>query len=407
MPNPVDRNSRLNVDLVVIHPTTEFGGAERHSVELITELHKRGLRILLIECGQPIISSRLDLPLDSVFLISTELSISSKDNSDINSWKELLDKVESERVLIVKPGYHIGSTEFYVLLKSHFKKLISIEHTPPPARHKWSSQIHFDRRIRTGFWWYSQHFNLKKRSRTFDRTITVSHFNKSCLIEDALVPKKRIIVCQNGINPNIWKMDKEKAQEFRKKLNIPDDSFLFGCIGRLAPEKGYELAIDAFKNFQERGDTSNCYLILIGEGRMRGELEQRAASAQGKIIFLGFMNDLVPAYSAINVVLFTSHYKKFWSGESFGLTLAEAMSCECCIIAINMGATPEIIGECADACELIKTRDTNAWSAAMKKYSVTPREILAERGTRLRQRVLEHYDASSTYPHLIDVLMSA
>ena len=266
--------------------------------------------------------------------------------------------------------------------------------------------MHFNRHVRVGLWWYREYFGLKRRAALVDHVITVSNFNKLCLIENALVPSARIIICPNCIDANFWRKDHEKARDFRRQFNIPDDAFLFGCVGRLAPEKGFELAIDAFRKLQKSGGANNSYLVLVGEGKMRNELESQARDSNGKILFTGFLNDLVPAYSAMDVGLFTSHHEKFWSGESFGLAMVEAMACECGIIAMNKGATTEIIGERVDACELLETRDGEAWSGAMSRYASTPKNVLAERCAKLRKHVLEHYDTSSANARLVDAIMT-
>jgi glycosyltransferase involved in cell wall biosynthesis len=118
------------------------------------------------------------------------------------------------------------------------------------------------------------------------------------------------------------------------------------------------------------------------------------------------MSELVPAYSAMNAGLFTTHHNKFWSGESFGLSLIEAMSCECGVIAMNKGATTELIGNCSHISELLDTRDVDAWGFALNKYVSTPKDELEKRAAQLRKRVVENYDASLTYTRLVDTIMT-
>lgn len=399
--------SQITVDLVLIEPVKAFGGTERHTIGLIHELLQRGLRTAFIESGKTLVSSRINAKQGALTVITTNLTMSPKSKQESEAWIQLLRKFKTDRVLIIKPWHATGNSRFYKLLRENFAQIISIEHTTAPARIKWSTKLHIDRRVRTGFWWYKNYYELKMRANLIDRVITVSEFNKVCLINNSLVPSTRITVCPNGIDITVWQKDSVKARRFREQCNLPDDAFIFGCIGRLAREKGFELAIDAFIEFQKENSENNSYLVVIGEGEMRNELEKRARNANGKILFTGFMNDLVPAYSAISVGLFTSHHEKIWSGESFGLTLIEAMSCECGVIAMNKGATTEVIGECSDACELLETRDVDTWSLAMSKYANTSQDIFIERGAKLRKRVLDHYDASSTNARLVDVIMTA
>ena len=398
--------SKLTVDLVLIEHATAFGGAERHTVELIHALQQKGFRIAFIESGQSVVSSRICTSGSNITVISTQLSMSPSSKEEILAWKTLLQTFKTDRVLIVKQTYSTGSAKFFKLLKTTFKKVLSIEHSTVLPRNKWSSRVHFNRHVRSGLWWYREYFALKRRSTLVDHVITVSNFNKLSLIENALIPSDRITTCPNGIDTNFWRKEPEKAREFRRRFNIPDDAFLFGCVGRLTPEKGFELAVDAFKKIHKDGGPNNSYLIIIGEGKLRNELESHARDSNGTILFAGFLNELVPAYSAMDIGLFTSHHEKFCGGESFGLALIEAMSCECGVIAMSKGATTEVIGERADVCELLGTRDVDAWSVAMRKYAGISKNVLSERGAKLRKHVIEHYDVSSTNPRLIEAVMT-
>ena len=399
------KNESTAVDLILIERVTAFGGTERHTVGLIEELQRRGLRVAFIESGEPHVSSRIENRRACLTIVRTRLSTVPENMQEILAWKRMLQKFETRRVLIVKSSYGTGSFRFLGLLKLMFAHVVSIEHTTVPSRVKWSPKIHFERRLRTGVWWYRDYLNLKKRAMLVDHVITVSEFNKTCLSKNALVPGKKITVCVNGIDVSVWRRESFRGDKFRERFDIPGDALLFGCVGRLEAEKGFELAIDAFKKFQKCRERSNAYLIIIGEGRMRDEWRRRAERSEGRIIFTGFVEDLVPAYSAIDVALFTSHHEGVWSGESFGLTLVEAMACECGVIAMNKGATTEIIGDLTDACELLEARDVWGWAEAMRKYSYTPKEILAGHGSVLRRRVMERYDAKSTYSKLVDAVL--
>ena len=73
---------------------------------------------------------------------------------------------------------------------------------------------------------------------------------------------------------------------------------------------------------------------------------------------------------------------------------------------MSKGATTEVIGERADVCELLGTRDVDAWSVAMRKYAGISKNVLSERGAKLRKHVIEHYDVSSTNPRLIEAVMT-
>lgn len=406
MTDKTSTTPKISVDLVLIEPVKAFGGTERHTIELIHELQRKELRTAFIESGNPQVSSRIKTNRDILTIVTTELSMSPETRREFRAWTQLINQFKTDRALIIKPWNATGSTKFYELLKSRFKKIIVIEHTTVSARTKWSIHLHFNKRIRTSLWWYKNYYELKKRATLVDRIITVSNFNKSCLTKNTLVSAEKISVCPNGIDTNFWRKDVKKALEFRQKLNIPNDAFVFGCVGRLSPEKGFDLAISAFKEFQKHESARNSFLIIIGAGSMLSKLVHQARDTNKRILFTGFREELISAYSAMNAGLFTSHHDKYWSGESFGLSLIEAMSCECGVIAMNKSATAEVIGDCSNICELLETRDVDTWSLAMRRYVSASKDELEIRGAQLRKRVVENYDASITYARLVDNIMT-
>lgn len=114
-------------------------------------------------------------------------------------------------------------------------------------------------------------------------------------------------------------------EEIRKRYSIPQNDFVFGCVGRTTQEKGHEVLIKAFKKFldPEIFHKRNFYLIIAGGGSLEQELKKLAndLSISEKVIITGVFKeeDKVKFYSAFDVFIFPSY------AEGFGLSLAEAM----------------------------------------------------------------------------------
>jgi glycosyltransferase involved in cell wall biosynthesis len=102
--------------------------------------------------------------------------------------------------------------------------------------------------------------------------------------------------------------------------------------GRLSPEKGVDLAIDA-------AAAAGVPLQVAGAGP---EEEALRARAGGQVEFLGRLTPdrLAVVRRAAAVVLVPSR-----SDESFGLAALEAMGAGVPVIATNAGALPELLGE--------------------------------------------------------------
>ena len=104
-------------------------------------------------------------------------------------------------------------------------------------------------------------------------------------------------------------------------------------VSRLESEKNTGLAIHAFaENAPE-----NACLIIVGDGRERGALEELAHSQKlGKHIFFEGRQDPVAYYKSADIVLFSSHY------DGYGLVVAEALAAGKPVLSTDVGAAREL-----------------------------------------------------------------
>lgn len=92
------------------------------------------------------------------------------------------------------------------------------------------------------------------------------------------------------------------------------------AVGRLAPEKGFDLLIDAFAQLAARHPDWN--LVIMGEGPLRIDLEQRVArhGLGGRIALPGFDAHVRAAMRCADLFVLSSRY------EGFPNALLEAMA---------------------------------------------------------------------------------
>lgn len=167
--------------------------------------------------------------------------------------------------------------------------------------------------------------------------ITVSHFLKRKIISLGINDEK-IEVIYNGKNKEFYPRNKV---EVRRKLGLPLDKKIILNVGVLTPIKGTVYLINAFADLiKERDDL---LLIIIGEGPLRSELENKARSLnlEQYVQFIGFVpnEELVFWFNAADLFVLPS------LGEGFGIVIIEALSCGIPVVASNIGGIPEIINE--------------------------------------------------------------
>lgn len=134
----------------------------------------------------------------------------------------------------------------------------------------------------------------------------------------------------------IWNASNLAVQENVPRVIIPDDAFqgiTFGFLGRLVPEKGIDLLIDACKAIQQRPN----WRLLVG-GKHPSDDQHYKIMAQGlPVSFLGFV-DPAEFLSKVDVLIVPS----LWA-EPFGLTVIEAIASGVNVIGSDAGAIPEIL----------------------------------------------------------------
>lgn len=104
----------------------------------------------------------------------------------------------------------------------------------------------------------------------------------------------------------------------RQKWDIPSDARLIGTVGRLANEKRPGFLVEMLASLLEVG--SDCYLMFVGEGPLKSELEEQARELRviDRIRFAGLQESVAPLLSAFDVFAFPSAF------EGLGIALIEA-----------------------------------------------------------------------------------
>ena len=126
------------------------------------------------------------------------------------------------------------------------------------------------------------------------------------------------IVVNNGVDFRTFREAVESKSQIRSRLNIPDDVFVVGHIGRFSEQKNHLFLIDIFAELYERNKNSE--LILIGSGPTKEQVIQKAKllGVLQNIVFLSNRTDINQLLKCMDVFLFPSLF------EGLSVTLVEA-----------------------------------------------------------------------------------
>ncbi|MFX0136788.1 MAG: glycosyltransferase family 4 protein [Candidatus Hodarchaeota archaeon] len=169
-----------------------------------------------------------------------------------------------------------------------------------------------------------------------DKIILLNKTDFEYAIKNRIANVGKLIKIYNGIP--LDKFDFEiDIQKKKYSLNIPNDYFIVGSVGRLWEQKSPHDFIAAIPDVLKQ--VPNTYFLVIGNGHLRKDLESLSEklSIQNYIKFLGWRNDVPEILKILDVFVQTS----LWEGLS--LSILEAMATRKPIVATNIKGNNELI----------------------------------------------------------------
>jgi glycosyltransferase involved in cell wall biosynthesis len=137
--------------------------------------------------------------------------------------------------------------------------------------------------------------------------------------------------------------DAEAGQNFRRRFGLGTD-FVAGCVGRIKlRRKGQEVLVQAAAILKARGLRLKVVIVGAAYPGNENSLQSlkdliRESSLQDDIILTGELDDVKPAYAAMNVLVLPSAQP-----EPLGDVMMEAMAMGIPVIATNIGGPPEVV----------------------------------------------------------------
>lgn len=151
-----------------------------------------------------------------------------------------------------------------------------------------------------------------------------------------------IVTLPTGVNTDLY-VDAD-GSAFRKSLDIPEDAFVVGHLGRLAKEKNLDFLMQAVIHFLENSTArANTCFLLIGVGPMEKIIRDqfRCRGLSDRLYTAGLLDrkNVVDAYAAMDVFVFSS------KSETQGMVITEAMAAGTPVVAIDAPGVREILND--------------------------------------------------------------
>ena len=224
--------------------------------------------------------------------------------------------------------------------------------------------------------------------RFFDCITFVSE-RVSRTLRNSGIPARKLHKIPNGVD--IERFDAASTLQ-PTALN---DECLIGFVGRLVPEKGGVILLQAARTvLTQRPQTK---FVLVGDGPARQSLQSLAADfgISDQVTFAGARNDMPAVYASFDLLVLPSLC------EAMPMCVLEAMAAGKAVIATTVGSVPEVVDP-EQTGILVEPGNVDSLAKALLRLIDSPRDR-RRMGANGRIRATQHFSAtamSKTYLEL-------
>jgi glycosyltransferase involved in cell wall biosynthesis len=285
-----------------VHRIGGIGGSERHLLALLPALAERGIEPVFLG---------LDNPAGEPEPFYRELDVElvrvpcPRDLDPALVWRV---RRELRRLRPDIVHTHLVHADVYGALGAGGLPLVSTKHN--------------DDRFRLGPFRYVE----RALARRAKRVIAITEALRQFCVDQVGLPAAKVEVIRYGLDalPAPWGDDGE--------VPLPEGARILLSVGRLAEQKGVDVAVRALARIREREPAA--VLVVLGEGPERPRLEAMA----GEGVYLpGRVGDVASWYRRAEVLVHPARW------EGFGLALLEAMLAGKPVVATDVSSAPEIV----------------------------------------------------------------
>ena len=213
-----------------------------------------------------------------------------------------------------------------------------------------------------------------------DAVVAVSETTAEVARQNKEVARDRLHVVANGIDLSRFGPDAAARAAVRAELGIPNDAWLMGTVGRLAPEKDQALLLRAAAPLV----SERCWLVIVGDGSEAAALREQAAPMKF-VRFAGVRKDVPRILAALDVFVLSSRT------EGLPLVIPEAMATGLPVVSTAVGGIPGVVEDGVTGL-LVPAGDEAALRAALARLA-GERTLGENLGSRGRERALARFSA--------------
>ena len=202
-----------------------------------------------------------------------------------------------------------------------------------------------------------------------DKIICISDAEKQSALDKKICKEDKLQVIFNGVDIEAYyngidfdEYNMDYHMNTRELLEIPEDAFVVGMVGRISQQKAPDVFVKMAK--QVKDEIPNAHFIIVGNGNQEAEI-RRYAEDNGfsdSLHITGWVDNPMSYVELFDVACLLSRW------EGFGLALPEYMMAGKPIVASRVDAIPNIIRDGENGLLVGADDATGASNAVLRIY---------------------------------------
>lgn len=304
----------------ILHVAQAAGGVDRHIRMLLKYLDKEKFENILV-CSQDFHEEDYRDLVDSFEQVEMTRAIGGRDLKAIKGVRALIKKYNPDIV------YAHSSKAGAIARAADIGLRNRCVYNP----HGWAFNMRCSAKKK------AMYTAIEKIAAPFcDKIICISDAEKQSALDKKICREDKLQVIFNGVDIESYENGVRGAIK-RKDLNIPEDAFVVGMVGRMSPQKAPDVFVKMAK--QVKDEVPNAHFIIVGNGNQEYEIRKYAEDNgfSNSLHITGWVDNPMSYVELFDVACLLSRW------EGFGLALPEYMMAGKPIVASRVDAIPNII----------------------------------------------------------------
>ncbi|MEJ5254780.1 MAG: glycosyltransferase family 4 protein [Acidimicrobiales bacterium] len=223
------------------------------------------------------------------------------------------------------------------------------------------------------------------------------------------LPEARTVVLPNGIDPDVGPppADPDDRRRLRDALGLDAARLVFVSVGRLDPQKGHDVLIDAFGSAAELRDQAQ--VVIVGAGGTGDQLrarwpeelrsKTRAMGLEDTIRFTGWRDDVAQILAIADGYVHTAR----WEGPALPLAVMEAMATGLPTVFTDCSGSPPHFEQGRDGL-MVRSGDPHDLARALTRLVAMDADARRVMGANAAALIRDHYAIDDLAARFVDLV---